>query len=259
MKRFSYFILILSFFIMIFPTESFCQFHKIFRYYTPKTGEKKFFYWLSYIPSSDHSREFFGEEVEREGLFSHSLEMEYGLSNRFAVALYLDFEHPRYCGIKWVNTKAVMVRYRFYEKHSRPIDMAIYAEYKLPKKQYKDYEELELRLILEKDFGFHTFVTNPTFEKKVSGRDIDKGVEFSFGGGYYYKRSSVVQPGIEFYSKMGEVRDTELFKDQESYVFPTVDILFDKGVVQWHVGVGIGLTDPSDNIILKSIISYGFL
>jgi len=258
MKRFSYFVLILSVLIMIFPTKSFCQFYKIFRYYTPEAGEKDFHYWLSYIPSSDHLYEFFGEEVEREGLFAHSLEVEYGLSNRFAVAFHLVFEHPRYSGIRWVNTKAVMARYRFYEKKSRPVDMAIYAEYKLPKKQYKDYEELELRLILEKDFGFHTFVTNPTFEKIMSGRDIDKGVEFAFSGGYYYKRSLIVQPGIEFYSKMGEVRDTMSFEDQESYVFPTVDIFIDKGTIHWHMGIGIGLTDPSDNIILKSIISYGF-
>lgn len=258
MKRFYYFVLILSVFIMILPTKSFCQFYKVYGYDTPEAGEKEFSYWLSYIPSSDHTHEFFGEEVEWEGLYAHSLEIEYGLSNRFAVALYLDFEHPRYSGIKWVNTKAVMARYRFYEKKSKPVDIAIYTEYKLPKKQYIDYEELELKLILEKDLGFHTIVTNPTFEKKMSGRDIDKGVEFSFSGGYYYKRSPVVQPGIEFYSKMGEVRDTMLFKDQESYVFPTVDIIFGKGAYKWNIGVGIGLTDPSDNIILKSIISYGF-
>lgn len=253
------FLFLLLIYISAYPEKSFCQFYKIYGYATPDAGEKEFVYWLSYIPSSENRYMFFGDQIEREGLFAHSLEIEYGLSNRLSVALYLDFEHPRYSDVRWIGTKVVMARYRFYEKASRPVDLALYAEYKLPKKKYKNSEELELKLIVEKDFGFHTFVANPTFEKKVSGPDIDEGAEFVFNIGYYYKKSLIIQPGIEFYGKMGELREMASFSEQENYVFPTIDLFLGTHKnINWHLGIGFGLSDPSDNIIFKSIISYGF-
>lgn len=253
------FLFTLLIYVSVFPEKSFCQFYKIYGYATPDAGEKELVYWFSCIPSSEQTYMFFGDEIEREGLFAHSMEVEYGLSNKFSMALYLDFEHPRYSDLRWVGTKAVMARYRFFEKASRPVDLAIYTEYKLPKKEYKNAEELELKLIAEKDFGFHTLVANPTFEKKMSGPDIDEGAEFSFNIGYYYKRSLIFQPGIEFYGKMGELRGLSPLNEQENYIFPTVDIFLGphKKTI-WHIGVGFGLTKPADNIILKSIISYGF-
>ncbi len=250
-------------FSLVIPGKSYSQFYKIYGYGTPEAGEKELVYWLSYIPSSDHTYYYFGEDVERKGLLAHSFEIEYALSNKFSVALYADFEQPKGGDFRYVRTKAVMARYRFYEKNSRPVDLALYAEYKLPKKGYKpplkDSEELELKVIMEKDFGLHRFVANPTFEKKMSGYEMTEGIEFVFNCGYYYLKSLTVQPGIEFYSKMGTLREINPFDEQKNHIFPTVDfILGTKGNIIWHLGLGIGLTDPADNLIFKSIISYGF-
>lgn len=263
MRKFTLYLLagvIVSFAI---PEHSFSQFYKIYGYATPEAGEKELVYWLSYIPSSDNTYSFFGKNVDRKGLIAHSFEIEYALSNKFSVALYADFEQPKGSDLKWVKTKAVMARYRLYEKNSRPVDIALYAEYKLPRKGYKpsfkDSEELELKVILEKDFGFHTFVANPTFEKAMSGYEVSKDVEFIFNCGYYYKKSLTMQPGIEFYAKMGGLREINPFDEQTNYIFPTIDFTFGtKGNIIWHLGMGVGLTDPADNIIFKSIISYGF-
>lgn len=249
--------------ICLFQDRNYGQFYKIYGYATPEAGEKELVYWFSYIPSSDHSYYFFGNDVERKGLIAHSFEVEYALSNKFSVALYADFEHPKGNDLKWIRTKAVMARYRLYEKYSRPVDIALYAEYKLPRKgykpEYKDAEELEVKVILEKDFGFHRFVANPTFEKKMSGYEMNEGVEFVFNCGYYFIRSLTWQPGIEFYSKMGALREIDPFEEQTNYIFPTVDFVFGtKGNIIWHLGLGVGLTDPADNVIFKSILSYGF-
>ena len=118
------------------------QFYKIYGYQTPDAGETELVYWTTYIQSSDEHYDFFGKSVSRDGLMAHSFEVEYGLSNRFTVAAYVDFEHPEDGVFKRTRTKAVLARYRFYEKGSRPIDLAVYFEYIFPRKEYKNAEEI---------------------------------------------------------------------------------------------------------------------
>ena len=152
-----------------------------------------------------------------------------------------------------------MMYYRFREKNELPLDLAIYAEYKLPRKGYKNYEELELKLIMEKDIGFHQLVLNPTFEKKISGEDVEEGVEFALNGAYTYTGSLTFQPRLEYYSKMGELYEPHPFAEQKNYIFPSFDLFFGKrGQFRWHAGIGFGLTDPTDKMIIKSILSYEF-
>jgi hypothetical protein len=190
---------------------------------------------------------------------AHSVEIEYGLTPRFTVAMYADFQHPGNEAFRFVMAKAVMAYYRLYEKNMMPVDMAIYFEYKLPRKDFKSSEEVELKLIFEKDLGYHSIILNPTFEKKISGEDITEGVEFVFNGGYYYRKNLVFQPGLEFYTKMGELNDMVAFPRQDNYLFPSFELFFGKfGQFRWHAGVGVGLTNQADNLIVKSVLSWEF-
>jgi len=240
------------------------QFYKVYEYQPTEAGEIEFSLWNSYIPSSDVYYRYFGEELSRQGLLAHSLELEYGLSNRWGIALYMDFENPKGGGLKYVRTKALMAHYAFFDKGSRPVDIAIYLEYIFNNKDYKESEEFELRLILEKDIGPFRIDFNPIFEKKTSGSGAEEGVELNYALGIYYlnnregiyfSKDLMVQPGIEFYGKMGEAVDLKSWKDQRHYIFPTVDLFIGKRL-QWHTGIGVGLTRASDDITFKSILSY---
>jgi len=235
------------------------QFYQVYGYLTPDANEKELVYWTSFIPSSDHSYEFFGDTVSRQGLFAHSFELEYGITNNLTVALYFDFEQPKGESIRWIRTKAVMLYYQLFDKNLLPVDLALYAEYKLPRKGYKRSEEIEFKLIMEKDIKFHRIILNPTFEKKISGEEVTEGVEFILNGAYTYTKSLVFQPRLEYYSKMGELYDMPAYGEQKNYIFPSFDLFFGKyGQFRWHAGVGIGLTNPADNLIIKSILSWGF-
>jgi hypothetical protein len=245
--------------LMIFSAFLHAQFYQVYGYTTPDANEKELVYWSTYIPSSDQSYAFFGDTVSRQGLFAHSLELEYGITNNFTVALYLDFEDPKGEPVKWIRTKAVMLYYQLFDKNFLPVDLALYAEYKLPRKGYKSSEELEFKLIMEKDVKFHRFILNPTFEKKISGEGVSEGVEFALNGAYTFLRNPVFQPRLEYHSKMGELYDMPSYGEQNNYIFPAFDLFFGKyGQFRWHAGVGFGLTDPADNIIVKSILSWGF-
>ena len=129
----------------VFSAALHAQFYQVYGYITHDANEKELVYWTTYIPSSDRSYAFFGDTVSRQGLFAHSLELEYGITNNFTVALYFDFEHPKGHDLKWVRTKAVMLYYQLFEKNFLPVDLALYPEYKLPRKGYKTSEELELK------------------------------------------------------------------------------------------------------------------
>ncbi len=243
-------------FILMSPAISSAQFYKVYEYTTAEAGEIELVYWTTYVPSSGQNYTFFGEDYSREGLFAQSLEIEYGLSNKLTVAAYVDFEKPDGSDMKRTRMKAVMAHYSLYDKGSRPVDIGLYLEYILPRVGYKDSEEIEFKAILEKDISDFTVTLNPTFEKKVSG-EVEEGIEFAFAGGVYYKRNLSIIPGIEFYSKMGELRETRGFDEQSAFIFPTVNILFLQNF-QWHVGAGFGLSDNSDDILLKSILSFGY-
>ena len=115
-----YFLIIL----LLFPLLSYSQFFKIYPYLTPEAGEKELVHWFNAI-GSDHNYSFFGEEVSRQGLMAHSLELEYGLSNKWTAGIYLDFEQPKGQDLRHIKTKALMFHGRFWEKGERPVDLGL--------------------------------------------------------------------------------------------------------------------------------------
>ncbi|MBN1272245.1 MAG: hypothetical protein JXB26_08230 [Candidatus Aminicenantes bacterium] len=233
------------------------QFYKVYGYKTPEKNETEVVLWNTYIAQSNLSSSFFGEAVNRKGLWAHSFEIEYGVTDRLTVALYVDFEDPPGKSLKYYRTRAVFFRYRFAEKGKYFFDPAVYVEYYIPRRSYMDDEELEIRFILEKDIGNFRIDLNPMFEKKMSGSEIDEGLEFNYAVGLTFIKFQTVQPGIEFHGKMGELSGLNPAGEQRHVVFPTLDFRFGHGL-HWHMGAGFGLTDSTDGFIIKSIFSYEF-
>lgn len=238
-------------------TIAYSQFYKVYGYNTLDAGEIELVYWNSYVASSDHEMSFFNNSVKQEGLMAHSFEVEYGLSHSWTVAAYFDFLDPADEKMKYIRTKALMSHYSFFDKGSRPIDLALYAEYIVPQKGYKNSEELEIKLILEKDIGSWTIDLNPTFEKKISGKDVAEGTEFNLSSGLYYKGLTWLNFGVEYYSKYGELRVFKPKDEQRHYLFPVVDFFFKKQY-HLHTGLGIGLTEAADKIVWKTIFAVEF-
>lgn len=241
---------------LLLSPKSKAQLYKVYGYDTAEQGEVEAVLWNSYVAQSDGTHAFFGDTVDREGLWAHTLEMEVGLTDRLMIAGYLDLLDPAGESPSFTRSRAVFLRYRFAESGEFFFDPAVYAEYYVPRSSYRSTETLELRLILERRLGVFDLRLNPIFEKATSGEEIEEGVEFEYAAGIYFGGFDAVQPGLEFHGEAGEFSGFEPTAEQTHYLFPTLDA--ELGKLEWHLGAGVGLTDASDDVTIKSILSYEF-
>lgn len=166
------------------------------------------------------------------------------MTDHFAAGVYADFEDPRGGSFKLTRGR-IVGRYRFKQRYDQFFNTAVYAEYYIPRKSYGEGQELELRLILDKDVNDFRFVMNPTLTKVTTGGN-GRPLRPGFAGGAYYRRKRFAQPGLEFYSD---------FKEKTATVFPTVDV-YATPRLHWNFGVGLGLTNKSDKVVFKSVLSF---
>jgi hypothetical protein len=226
---------------------------KVYGYKTPDQGEVELVYWWDYFVQSDMSYEYFGKVLKKEGLQRHSFEIEYGLTDHWTVSAYADFEKPEDGNFEYVQARAVVTRYRFFEAGERLMDSAVYVEYYLPYKKYRENEKIETRVILEKNFGPLAVILNPILDKNLSGDDVEEGMEFEYAAGIYYQVTPWLKPGVEFYGEMGELSDLKPKDKQEHFIFPTAKVKLPHHM-GLEVGYGFGLTNDSDDQVIKVIL-----
>jgi hypothetical protein len=123
---------------------------KVYGYNTSPQGEVEAAYWFTHVLQSGSTYPFFSKTVDKEGLSQHALELEYGVTDRWMVSGYLDFEDHPDGELQYAQFRAVMSRYRLFEQGERFMDTAIYFEYYIPQASYQRDEKLEARLIFER-------------------------------------------------------------------------------------------------------------
>ncbi|MGN6566582.1 MAG: hypothetical protein ACTHJ0_01450 [Flavipsychrobacter sp.] len=219
-------------------------FYKIYQFETPFQGHLQATFWNTYITKSDLSNEHFNREVPDKNLWAHSIEAEYGLTDHLELDAYADFESPSNGSTRFIRTHFSAL-YRFDERYDHFINVAIYGEYYIPNVSYSASSEAELRLILDKDLGDVRIVLNPTLSRYIGG-DESKKLQPGISGGIYYRRLYAVQPGIEYYS---------FFNDKTSVIFPTINFNITPAIM-WNIAAGFGLTDQSDKMLFKSILTF---
>jgi hypothetical protein len=218
------------------------SFYRVYQFETPLRGHLELTNWTTYIAKSSESYDHFEKGLSRDQLLATSIEAEYGVSDHFVLAGYADFDAPQDYHFNYVQSR-IEARYRFGERYDNFVNTAVYVEYYFPNQSYSNSQELEARLILDKDIEDFRVVVNPTVSKYVNG-DEDQTWQAAVSAGLYYRRGKVIQPGIEYYDN---------FHEKTAELFPTVDVNIGGSVV-WNLGVGFGLHESSDDLILKSIL-----
>jgi hypothetical protein len=186
-----------------------------------------------------------------QGFWYSGEELTYGVTDRIEAAAYATFGLPHGHGFWWTGDK-FRLRGRLFDEETIPVNLGWYAElewHKTP--QFDDADlELELKPIIEKDFGRVSLILNPVFEKPLYGRGHDQGFEFGYRNGAYYRWLRYLSPGVEFYGGVGLIDDNDPLKAQQHYIFPVMWGALPHGL-EYNVGPGFGLTRGSDHVIVK--------
>jgi hypothetical protein len=186
-----------------------------------------------------------------QGMWYNGNELTYGLTDRIEAAAYLNFAQPSGHGFWWAGDK-FRLRGKLFDEDTLPVNLGWYVElewHKTP--QFDDADlELELKPIIEKDFGRLSLVANPVFEKVLAGGGHNQGFEFGYRDGIYYRWRRYLSPGVEFYGGVGLIDDTHPLSEQQHYIFPVLWGELPHGI-EYNAGPGFGLTGGSDHVIMK--------
>ncbi len=208
-----------------------------YEYLTMPEGASEVEYYLTHKVPDMHKH---GDK----NTWDHAVEYEYGLSDRWDIAIYQTWRHTEtstdddfnYTGSKF------RTRYRIGEKNQYPVDILLYAEYILGDGDYSD--KIEAKLILAKDIGKWNVAYNQIYEKEVSDGD---DFEHAYAAGLSYEFSPRFKLGLE---------STGNYTDDKYYIGPTASWASEKYWV--NLGALRGLNDRSDDLKFRLIIGIPF-
>ena len=232
--------------------ESPPNFFEVQQYDQPFAGWLEPTLWTTWVGSTDRRYNRFGEDLSRHGMWAHSLELEYGVTDRFTLGSYFDFVDPRGGTFRFAQAR-LLARYRFAQRQELIVNPAIYFEYYLPNRAYGD-QELEARFIADKDIGDFRVVVNPTLALTTTGDDRWHAPSIGLSGGVYWRRPVTFQPGLEYFAEYGPINDVG---NTRQYLLPSVDIALTRNIT-WHIGAGIGVTKGSDNFVVASQLRFEY-
>ncbi len=189
-----------------------------------------------------------GEDAAAGGRVRTSFEATYGLTERTEISAYGDFF--RAPGADWAfGGQRYHVRTRFYEKGELPVDLGAYVEFEMPKHD-EDTHEIEVRGIMEKDFGKWTFDFNPIFEKVLKGAAVSGGWTFQYAASAIYRLNEKIQPRLDFFGDFGPVRSFLPRSEQKHLISPAIDFPLGHHI-KAQAGVAFGLTDATEQRIIR--------
>lgn len=120
-------------------------------------------------------------------------------------------------------------------------------------KSYEDADvTLELRPILEKEFGRWKIDVNPVFGRAWGGPD-GGAWDFEPDGRIGYAATPKVDLSLEYYASMNAINDP----NKVHQIFPNADIQLRENLV-WNVGIGFGTTNVGNQLVYKMRIGWMF-
>jgi hypothetical protein len=185
-----------------------------------------------------------------QSMWRTAMEVTYGLTDHIEAAAYLNLAKSRGGNLQYAGSK-FRLRGSLFDQGQLPVDLGWYFElaYACTPKFDDQKLELELRPIIQRDFGDFSLVLNPKFEKILVGSEEKEGWEFGYVSGVYYRWMRAFSPGIEFYGAIGMIKHPDPSKEQQHYISPV--IRGESHGIEYSVGPGFGLTHGSDRVIVK--------
>lgn len=207
--------------------------------------------------TNDGSRTVHDGMLPTNHVFHETIEITHGWNSWFETGFY------------FFNAVGDNGRTSFVGSHIRPRVM-VPAEWKWPvgvslsmeagyqKKEYSANDwTLEIRPIVDKQWGPVYVSFNPTFDKTFHGPDKDLGYVFSPNLKAACNVTKVIAAGFEYYGSVGPLNHFQPYQDQQHQLFAVLDLDWSPDW-EFNFGYGWGFTRNTDNAIIKVILGYRF-
>jgi hypothetical protein len=144
------------------------------------------------------------------------------------------------------------------ERYKLPVGLSLSTEFGYQRPNFSlDTWTWEIRPIVDKTIGKLYLCFNPTLEKSFHGPGQDLGYEFSPNAKIAYELQKRVTLGLEYYGALGPITGFDPLRDQGQQFVPAVDIDFGPHW-EFNFGVGVGVTQATDHLLIKAILGYRF-
>jgi hypothetical protein len=127
----------------------------------------------------------------------------------------------------------------------------------LPDTYDRDRWGTELRPIAAWHDEDWLFAINPIVDVPLAGDGYWKGPTFEPAATIVRDIAGKVGVGLEYYAAFGPFSDFAPLHAQQHYFYQVVDLVSVKNL-ELQVGVGEGLTEASNKIVIKTIVGYAF-
>jgi len=207
--------------------------------------------------AAEGSRSTVDGVLRTQGAFHETVEITQGITSWFETGFYVFTSIQPDTTWEWVGDH-IRPRVRVPESWQVPVGLSLSTELGYQRRAFSvDTWTLELRPIIDKQWGPWYVSINPVLDRAIKGESVRKGFEFSPAAKVSYGVTPTVAVGLEYYGALGPVSHFDRAHDQQHQLFPVIDL--DLGP-QWefNAGVGVGLTPSTDRLIIKMILGYRF-
>jgi hypothetical protein len=186
-----------------------------------------------------------------------TVEITHGFNEWFECGLYL-FTSIQPDGPWMFVGSHVRPRFSVPERYRLPVGLSISNEIGWQRPNFSlDTWTWEMRPIVDKKIDKWYLCFNPTLDRSLHGPEAKRGFEFSPNAKFSYDVTRKLALGMEYYGSYGPVTGFDPLRDQQQQFLPAVDLDFGKNW-EFNFGVGVGVTQATDHLLVKAILGYRF-
>ena len=184
-----------------------------------------------------------------------TLEITHGWTENFETGFYLFMSRPQGSGFQLVGTH-IRPRWSVPESKHWKVGASLSLEFGYQRNQFSaDTWTLEIRPIIDKQFGPWYVAFNPALGKSLAGDNSGSGFDFSPNLKVSYDLTKVITLGIEYYGSVGPINAWDPAPEQGHQIFPSLDLNLGDNW-EFNFGVGFRLSQAADGQIFKLIVGH---
>ena len=196
--------------------------------------------------SFDHRR-------DHDGVQGHEFEAEYGVTDYWQTTVTVVAEKAgkgsamKFTAAEWEN------KFQLAEQGEYWLDPGIKIAY-IHSLQGASPDAIEAKILLEKDVGRFANLSNITFEKEI-GSNAGHGTAAAFSWNTRYRHNPHFEPGIEWQSDFGVIRNGVSFNQQEHAIGPAIYGSIVRHV-NYQVAYLVGVSREAPDGVLRGNLEY---